>query len=142
VHQQYRARAARTGRQDYGDHVEQRNSEEVFAPESMATWVGAPVTVGHVAWITAENVQDHAVGYVRSVTRDRDPGDGTEYVSAELVITSPQVAARIDAGDLVEISAGYSTDLVERRQTQIRINHVALGPRSWARCGNACAIAR
>ncbi len=134
------ARLARTGAQSYGDHIETRDAEDVFAPASLETYQGAPITVGHVGWLDASNVEKVAVGYVRSVSRDR--GDGvTEYVRGELVITDEATARAIARGELREFSAGYSTDLVNGRQTNIRVNHVAILPRGGARCGEACSIA-
>jgi hypothetical protein len=87
------------------------------------------------------NVQRLAVGYVRSVSRDRGDGE-TEYVVAEIVICNATIQEKIDSGDLSELSAGYSSDVVNGRQTKIAINHIGLGGRDWARCGNACSIER
>lgn len=157
------ARLARTGAQDYGDHVEQRDSSEVFAPASLATYRGAPVTRGHTFIKSPDDARTFAIGYVRSVSRDaghnaprsnqHDPTGGSsyEFVVGELVITDAQAAEDIRAGKLVEVSAGYAVDLADDgyvaagdrpvfRQTNIRINHVAFGPRDFARCGAACAI--
>ena len=137
------ARVARTGLQSYGDHEERRDVAEVFAADSLATWVGAPLIVGHRP-IDVSNVNDFAVGYVESVERDRGDGDGTEYVRARVVLTDASVVAKVRAGELAEFSAGYSVALTDDeppRQTQIRIEHLAIGPRDWARCGPACSIA-
>lgn len=144
------ARVARTGVQDYGDHYEYRPANEVFDDASMATYPGTPVVVGH-KWVDEDNVNELAVGYVRSAWRDR--GDGIdEYVGAEVVITDAATAEEIRAGRLAEFSMGYSVALEPKPgqtsdgekydavQTEIRINHAALGPRNWARCGSACSF--
>jgi hypothetical protein len=135
------ARAARTGVQQYSTGAEYRHADEVFAPDSMASWVGAPVTIGHPGEVTAENVRTLAVGYVKSVTRDRSTKD-EEHVRAELVIFDAHASDRVNAGELVELSAGYSTEVVDGCQTLIRVNHVALLPSGEARCGPTCAIVR
>lgn len=135
----YRARAARTGRQIYDTGPEFRDASEVFAPASLATWVGSPICVGHRA-PNMLNVSQIAVGYVASVERE-DAGD-VSYVLATLVIESDDVARRIDRGELSECSAGYFADMCGDRQTNIRVFELALGPRDWARCGSACSIRR
>lgn len=129
----YRAYAARTGAQLYEHGTEYRDASEVFAPESLASWQGAPVTVGHKN-VDMASVRTLAVGYVRSAYEDGD------YVGVELVIFDAETAQKIDAQDLVELSAGYSCAMAGNRQIDIRINHLALGPRDWARCGPSCAI--
>jgi len=130
---------ARLGVQDYGDHTELRLEEEVFDPASMASFEGVALTVGHAAWIDSDNFDDLAVGYVRNVRRDGD------YLAADLVILDEAIAARVLSGDLAELSAGYGVDLDKVNgepfvQRNIRANHVALGPKNWARCGSACAV--
>jgi hypothetical protein len=133
-------RAARTGTQEYVTGPEHRDASEVFAPTSLASWVGAPVTVGHRAWALMSNVRSIAIGYVRAVERDRADGQPYEYVRAELVITNASAISDIRSGRLVEASAGYNCKVVDGRQVGIEVNHLALGPRGWARCGTSCEI--
>lgn len=137
-----RARVARTGRQDYASGPEQRDAAEVFAPSSLATWIGTPVVIGHPGWLTVDGVEALAVGFVESV--ERDAGDGrTEYVRAVLNITDEDTAAKLRRGDLAEFSAGYAVDLTDEdppRQTNLRINHLGIGGPGWARCGSACSV--
>ena len=45
---------AQTYKTPFGDRVEFRPASEVFDPESLATYAGKPVTVGHVT-VTPEN---------------------------------------------------------------------------------------
>ena len=143
-------RAARTGVQQYEGGAEYRDSADVFAPESLASWVGAPLTVGHKTWVMPRNANEYAVGYVESVSRE-DAGD-VSYVLAVLVLTSDEVITDLRRGALAEFSAGYSVDLLgepgvtpsgERFnsvQKSIRVNHLAIGPAGWARCGSACSV--
>lgn len=129
-------RAARTGMQMYDYGEEYREPGQVFSKASLETWQGAPVTVGH-KWIDAKNVNVYAVGYVRSARRDDD------HVGVELVIFAAPAIDAIQRRELVEMSAGYTCDVdEEHRQRNIRINHLALGPSGWARCGASCSIAR
>jgi hypothetical protein len=140
-----RARIARTGVQDYGDHAEYRPAEEVFAPESMKTFEGVALTVGHRGIVDSKNVGSWAIGYIADVQRDG------VYLAGTLVITDESAAAAVERGDLVELSAGYDVNLdptsgrhsgegYDAVQRDIRANHVALLPRGGARCGSACSI--
>lgn len=142
------ARIARTGVQDYGDHVEYRDAAEVFDPRSMATFEGVPVTVGHVAWIDMGNVREHSVGYAKNIRRDGI------HLAGDLVIFEPKTIAGIESMNLVELSAGYSADLDETPgrtdagdaydaiQKNIVANHIALLPKYTARCGTSCSVTR
>lgn len=110
----------------------------------MASFEGVPLTIGHVAWLDASNVNEHAVGYARHIHRDGI------HLAGELVVFDEQTIARILRGDLAELSAGYSCEQgpggvfdgeeCVSSQVRVRANHVALGPRDWARCGSSCAI--
>jgi hypothetical protein len=134
-----KARAARTGVQEYDHGPETRDASEVFSRASMATWVGVPVIVQHREISTTQDAARFAVGYVSAVERE-DVGS-VSYVLATLVIVDTSTIANIEAGKLGGLSAGYQAELVNGRQTDIAINHLALGPPTgWARCGDACAI--
>ncbi len=130
-------RLARTGWQEYPTGREYRDASEVFSPASLATYAGAPVTVGHV-WIEPSNVARDAVGYVRSVRRDGDHVRGTVVLFARRAIDA------VRDGRLAEWSMGYTVDTVDRNgelwQTKIRINHAAILPPGAARCGSSCAV--
>jgi uncharacterized protein len=131
-------RAARTGVQDYGDHLEHRDASEVFAPEHLATWKGLPLTVGHRGWVDRANVHSWSVGYVRDVRRVAD-GEH-DWIEADIIVTHEPTARAILDGTLVELSAGYAVELVDGRQTQLRANHLAAGPKDWARAGREARI--
>lgn len=117
---------------------------EVFDPASVATLAGLPVTVDHPPdLVTPETWADVAVGHVGDAPRpERDTG----MVVAPVVVSDAATIARVDAGELVECSAGYTCEVVEEegvfdgvpysaRQTNIRYNHIALGPEGWGRAG-------
>lgn len=129
------ARLARTGWQSYPSGDEYRDAVEVFAPDSLRTYVGAPVYVGHVQDDEdIETARRRAVGYVRKVTVDGD------HVLGEVVIFDAATIAKVNARELVEWSMGYDVLLDGHRQTQIRIRHAAILPPGHARCGASCSI--
>lgn len=145
------ARLSRIGVQEYHDGTgkvirEYRPPEQVFDEKSLATFITSTVTDGHPEEVTPQNWKALAVGFVLNPHRDG------RYVAADLVIQDAATLKKIDAGDLVEISCGYSTDLVMQSgtspdgerydavQTALRINHVALGPSSWGRAGPAVKL--
>jgi hypothetical protein len=139
------ARAARTGNQRYAHGLEHRAAAEVFAKDSLDSLIGAPVTRGHPPdMVTRDNVAELSGGYIRSAKRDGN------FIEVVAVIDEKTMIADVESGALAELSCGYTCDLsfggtfdgerVVGSQRNIRHNHVALGPRGWARCGSACSI--
>ena len=126
---------------------ELRHPDDVFAPDSLATaGSGLPVTVGHLGVITTANV-GAKVGQTRSDCWIEDD----RYLVAELQIEDPSAIARIDSGELVDLSAGYRADTVpesgkflgeayDARQRNIRYNHVALLPAGHGRAGSDVSL--
>jgi hypothetical protein len=143
----FNARLTRTGVFDYGDHKELRVPEEVFKKEALDSFRGLTVTVGHRAWLDASNWKTHAIGHVGDDVKQ----DGNTVV-ASLIVKDQAALAKIDAGDLVEISMGYSVDLDESPgvtptgekydsiQRNIFGNHAALGPVNWGRAGSSVRL--
>lgn len=137
-------RCARSGCQQYraseigliGDEIltVYRPAEAVFSKDSMATYAGKPVTVGHPsAPVSPETWRQHAVGDIGSeIARDG------EFIRVPIKIMDAAAIQTIEAGTR-EISMGY-TSMIEHRdgiapdgtayqavQTgPIRINHLAL----------------
>lgn len=123
---------------------ELRHPEDVFAPESLATLRGAPVVEGHPATITTDNWSRYAKGHV---------GDDVRavgiHVAAPIRIQDGATLARAQSKGvdrLVELSCGYEClvtdesgtydgEPYDRRQREIRYNHVGLGPEGWGRAG-------
>lgn len=142
-----RARLTRVGVLPYltaaGVQRELRHPDDVFAPDSLRTaGSGLPVTVGHLGLITTANV-GAKVGQTRT---DVEIEDET-YLTAELQIEDAGTIARIDRGELVEISAGYRADTIQEsgtwngerydaRHKNIRYNHLALLPSGAGRAGS------
>lgn len=137
----FSARLSRIGVFDYGDHKEFREPREVFHPDAMASFQGIVVTEGHQGWVYPDTWRERAVGHVGDdVRRDGD------YLVASVVVSHAETLAKIDSGELVEISLGYEVDLEARPgeyegekydvvQHRIRGNHAGLGPYGWGRAG-------
>jgi len=109
---------------------ELRLPEEVFAPESLASYRGKPIIITHNAGlITKDNVQREAVGTILS--EGYQDGDN---VRAEIIIHNTD---RMKEAGLKELSCGYNLETEESPgtwngqpydaiQRNIRINHLAL----------------
>lgn len=122
-----------------------RPPDEVFNPDSMASFENKPITIEHppVA-VTADNWAELAKGEVRDVCRTGDLLTGT------LLIKSKDAIEALQEGK-VQLSNGYTFELdltsgttadgraYDGLQRNIRGNHVALV--DAARCGSACRIA-
>jgi len=146
---------ARVGQQVYGEHelpgmrgkdgiiTIQRDAEEVFRPDTIASFNGKPVTNNHPPEkVVPANFKLYAVGTVLNPHR----GDGIEtdanFLYADLLITDPQAIGDIRTGKR-EVSAGYDAEYKQLGdglgvQHSIVGNHVALVNRG--RCGPLCSI--
>ncbi|MFA9439412.1 DUF2213 domain-containing protein [Uliginosibacterium sp. sgz301328] len=144
---------ARTGQQLYssgeipiedtgnGEVRIQRDADEVFRDETIASFEGKPVTVTHPdEFVTPQNWNRLAVGVVQNVRR----GDGIsdDLLVADLLITSADAIEYVNR-ELPELSAGYEADYEQTEpghgvQRNIIGNHVALVERG--RAGPRCSI--
>ena len=109
---------------------ELRRPEDVFDPDSLASYEGKPVIITHDARsVDTDNVRREEVGCILT------PGqqDG-ETVRAKIVLHDPTA---VKASGLRELSLGYYQDLImqpgewegqpyDAIQTNIRVNHLAL----------------
>jgi hypothetical protein len=144
---------ARTGTQMYNSteiplepnsagqiHID-RLPEEVFREETIASFVGKPVTVTHPEeFVSPENWKEKAVGTVQNPRR----GTGIEddLLIGDLLITDVAAIAYVNK-DMPDLSAGYESDYEQAEpghgiQRNIVGNHVALVERG--RAGPRCAI--
>lgn len=127
---------------------ELRHPDDVFAPDSLRTLRHAAVTVLHPKEreVTVDNWKDVSVGHMAEV----EPAGG-RFVKGHVIAQEPQAVKDVLESRLVEISCGYRCDHDEtpgtfngepydRRQKNIRYNHVALGPSNWGRAGRECRI--
>lgn len=147
---------ARTGCQTYsardvgldgdGPVAVYRPEEAVFSRDSMATYAGKPVTLGHPQDpVTADNWKKHAVGDIGDeVARDGD------FVRVGIMVRDAAAIRSIESGTR-EISMGYTTPIEHRdgvapdgtpykavQVGPIRINHLALVDR--ARGGSSLRV--
>lgn len=137
----------RTGTQEYFPQeigmngteklVVERLPEDVFSPETLASFEGKPVTYGHpTEAVDSGNYSFYSKGHVQNVRRE---GDTTV---ADLLIQDPTLIELIKDGTVREISCGYRCDFIEDggriRQKNILGNHVAVVPQG--RAGASVAI--
>ncbi len=137
------ATIARTGIQKYGNLVEYRPPEEVFAADSLASLGSTPVTVGHPPdGVTPANMRALQIGHVSDAPAEsavKLDGSSDEWVRAMMVIGAADVLDTLDAAAQgPEVSCGYSCRLdmtpgvapdgtrYDAIQRDIRFNHVAV----------------
>lgn len=144
---------ARTGQQEYleselegfkgkdGLIIVDRNPEEVFKPETIASFEGMSLTYHHPnESVTPENWKKYAVGHAQNVRRGEL--ENSNYIMADLVFKDQEAIRAINNG-IIEISCGYDAEYSQEedgRASQHNIigNHVALVPN--ARGGAALSI--
>ncbi len=143
-------RISRTGVLQYEDSEgntwgELRTADEVFHPDSMASFQLSVVTEGHPDdMVSVDNVKDVQVGQVGTDVRQ----DG-RFLVASFLITDAAAIASVEDGTMRQLSGGYTADVIiesgthdgvdfAARQTKIRGNHVAKVDRG--RCGPNCAL--
>lgn len=145
-------KAARTGIQEYlaselglkdrapNDIVRvYRPAEEVFNDESLQSYLGSDVTNNHPsALVDASTYRNTSVGVVTSAGRQ----DG-DFVTVDMIIKDKDAIKAVESGKC-ELSAGYTAvyddtpgatpegEPYDFRQTQIKINHVAIVDRARA----------
>ena len=133
---------ARTGKQTYrknelfadadddGTEIEvDRPYDEVFSPETLASFENKPVTVEHPDEdVNSENYKSYSVGFARDI-RQAKTDDGEDVIIGNLVIQDADTIEEILNGEHCELSCGYDCDIVgdgDYKQTHIRGNHIAL----------------
>jgi hypothetical protein len=151
------ASIARTGVQEYTDADgkivrEYRPADEVFAPASLATLGSIPVTIGHPGRVDAKNWRRHAVGHVTDAEPKRRADAGLDWLDTSIVVSDAETLERIADGRLVEVSMGYTADVVAETgtapdgtkydavQRNIRFNHLALLEDGRARAGRGARL--
>ncbi len=131
---------ARTGTQDYlpeelglppGSSFISvfRPEEEVFSPETIASFEGMPVTNDHPPeGVDTSNIRALQKGHAHNVRRGS--GEESDLLLADLIITDPHLIDLILEDGKREISCGYTYELCEENgqyiQRKIRGNHVAV----------------
>ena len=130
---------ARTGKQEYrayevfddgGSNIVlvDRTPEEVFAPETLASFENKPICIEHPdESVTPDNYKQYSVGFVRDVKRGQF--EGNDVMLGTLVITDAKAIEGNENGEHNELSCGYDCEIVDRdnpQQKNIRGNHIAL----------------
>ena len=106
-----------------------RPEEEVFSPETVASFEGMPVTNDHPPeGVDISNIRTLQKGHAHNVRRGR--GEASDLLLADLIITDPVLITAILEEGKREISCGYTYELCEENgqyiQRKIRGNHVAV----------------
>ena len=105
-----------------------RPEEEVFAPETMASFEGMPVTNDHPPdGVDVDNIRRLQMGHAHNIRRGA--GEESDLLLADLIITDERLIEAILGGKR-EISCGYTYELAEENgryiQRKIRGNHIAV----------------
>lgn len=121
--------AAEVGLPNIGHAVQVwRPEEQIFNPETIASFEAKPVVIGHARFADPDNWREIAVGTTQNVRRGE--GDKSNFLLADLLLTDRKAIEAVESGDLKEVSCGYDADTQETPQgiEQIGIvgNHVAL----------------
>lgn len=151
------ASIARTGVQVYTDANgntvrEYRPADEVFSQASLDSLGAIPVTVGHPGAVDASNWSKHARGHVSDAPASRRQDGPLEWLETSVVVSDAATLSRVSSGDLVEVSMGYTADVVLEKgvapdgqhydavQRNIRFNHLALLEDGRARAGRGARL--
>ena len=119
----------------------QRDEDEVFAENTIASFEGKPVTINHPeGMVTPENWSELAHGIVQNVRRGQ--GEMSDLLLGDLLITTEKGIELVKSG-LREVSCGYDAqyEQIEKgkgRQKEIIGNHIALVTKG--RAGSRCTI--
>lgn len=118
-----------------------RTADELFTPETMTSFEGKPIVVGHDYFADPQNIRQIAVGHIQNVRRGE--GEQSDLLLADLFLDAQRGIDLVERGDLDEVSCGYDARVVDDgdgkgHQVGIVGNHLALVKK--ARCGEACKI--
>lgn len=119
----------------------ERHEDDVFRPETLASFEGKPVTDDHpTVMLDPSNARSHMVGV--TINPRRGTGDYRDCILADVMLYDPATIAKVQAGK-VQVSCGYDADYQQIgpgrvRQKNIIGNHVAVVDR--ARCGALCSF--
>jgi hypothetical protein len=150
---------ARTGVQIYGPHevpiepgpvgyIEvERGEDELFSPETIASFEGVPVCNEHpkvngvLSPLNPDNVLDFVAGTVQNVRRGE--GDNSSFLIADVLLYSREIIDLVQTGKR-QVSAGYDAvyfriEAGRGKQGKIKGNHLAVV--SSGRCGAVCSFA-
>ena len=119
----------------------EREADDVFTEETIASAQGKPVTNDHPEEdVTPENWKELCIGTMLNVRRGTGVLD--DLLLGDLLITTADGIETVRGGK-IEVSLGYDAEYTETapgvgKQTNIIVNHIALVEQG--RCGPRCAI--
>ncbi|EBR0460151.1 TPA: DUF2213 domain-containing protein [Salmonella enterica subsp. enterica serovar Potsdam] len=125
-----------------------RTEDEVFSPETMASFEGVAVTLGHpedeegnIVFVNPSNFAELAHGHIQNVRRGA--GDKSDLLIADVLIKRQEAIDAVNSG-LTDVSCGYDAKYRQLapgkgKQYQITGNHLAVGI-DCGRAGGRCAI--
>ncbi|HDL7084423.1 TPA: DUF2213 domain-containing protein [Yersinia enterocolitica] len=125
-----------------GEILVERTEDEVFRPETLASFEGMTFTVSHpIEDVTPDNWGRYAAGHIQNVRRGT--GDQSDLMIADIVVKKAEAIKVILEEGVDQISSGYDaeyqqTAVGKARQYDIIANHVALVP--TGRAGKRCSI--
>ncbi len=122
--------------------IVERTAEDIFNPETIASFEGKSITIMHPPkFLDSNNYREFEAGHMQNVRKGE--GDAQDKLVADFLIKDQAAIKKVESRQLREVSMGYNTEYIEiapgrARQTDIRGNHGALVPRG--RAGPECAI--
>lgn len=124
-----------------GQVLMSRSADELFNADTIRSFEGKPVVIGHDAFADPTNWADIAVGIATNVRRGE--GEQSSDLIADLLLTQSKGISLVESGLLTEVSCGYDAQAIDDgdgkgHQVGIVGNHIALVQR--ARCGSTCQI--
>ena len=122
----------------------ERTNDDVFDAETMQSFEGKPLTMGHPSeFVGPHNWGSLAMGSLHNVRPGT--GEAAGKLVTDILITRDDAIKAVErkVNPLRQVSCGYDAEYIEigpgrARQTKIRGNHLALVPRG--RAGPECAI--
>ncbi len=124
-----------------------RTEDEVFSPETMASFEGVAITLDHpedengdVEFVSPDNFAVLAHGHIQNVRRGT--GDKSDLLLCDMIIKRREAIDAVNGG-ITDVSLGYDAQYKQLapgkgKQYQITGNHAALVKKG--RAGSRCAI--
>jgi len=124
-----------------------RTEDEVFSTETIASFEGVAVTLGHpedssgnIVFVNPSNYSELAHGHIQNVRRG--VGEQSDLLLADMLIKRQEAIDAVNAG-VRDVSCGYDAQYQQLspgrgKQHQITGNHLAIVDRG--RAGSRCAI--
>lgn len=124
-----------------GRCIVSRTEEELFNPDTIASFEGKPVVIGHETFVDPSNWKSRSIGILKNVRRGE--GDQSDQLLADLLITDQKGIDLVESGVYEEVSCGYDAQVVADGDGRGHIrgivgNHLAIVKEG--RCGSTCRI--